>query len=1026
MLYFSSFSQAVYIPSKGSVTAKPIAPSAGVPTDARSYFYDSLNFRWRPYLSTSEVTSFLSSQALRRGHFPIIVNTGGTLSNGVITGGTNTEYWFKDGITNSDLVVKGGASSSPNVTGTLSQLRATTTATTGQVFFLSDYGGGFFINRGLNDGVHSDNTATIVLDAGGHWWERQQINELDVLWFGAVLDGFTDNLAPFISMINYANSVGGNVRFTINRGRMRIGEAVGVPNITSHNVFFVGKDPLTSWIVPTKGNYFKWKNPGGYVSGGGFENIRIQYYTPDSAATCTFDSAFSFRSNNVMFYNGTTFLDIKRSSDFVLNKTSAIFANKGLPLIRMKDGAGFKWADHDGVSQMEAVVPEWNRNSVMNVVPGTNIIDILGSWDSFELNLFAEKVYRVVNVDFAQNSGAVLFHASIHNCTADYIKDDVFHFENHGSGNGTGANGTFSNIEIKDNYMASWEGHGVRFKLDGGILAAASINGNETVFTGKSAVDITTTNNANPRYININNNRFIASSRLGPQYPTVHLTSTAEIIMNGNNLGGGIINNPATDWMDSTGLIVNSFNYPDSVRMSGNIIHNYSGFTGNVKEGYWKKDGGTITNSTADPIVITAPTTINSYNVVRDGIFSNSFLDLATNNTGVYLSNGETSIFGSGNMGGRFTATGQAVINNTLGVGLGTGRAALMPFEVKVSAGLHAGFMAAQQNPAAVELNAFNEDGSANIPLEFRATGYNFRVSPVSVLPAILPEQAVNLGQLTAKLDSSFAAHSGGTIDESNLVHKTGDESISNEKTFAAIRIGSFQTFANNTGIGWGYGDGTTAILANSAAGTGSMKFYTANVERLRLGYAGEIVASMPVTVPDATQPEHAVNLGQLTASLDNAFNTTQFTLRNGFGPGFQLFNSPAPNTGVVRTLNFLGSNYPVVTLTGDSVLNMDFSDFAHLSGTQTFSGQKTFTASTFFSGQPFITATLQASVVQGDFSILTRDNSSGRVESVPGSRVLNSLTVLPEFANNAIAVDNGLANGDFYRTGDVVKQVHP
>lgn len=107
MLYFSSFSQAVYIPSKGSVTAKPIAPSAGVPTDARSYFYDSLNFRWRPYLSVSEVLSFLSSTSLRRGHFPIIVNSGGTLLNGVVTGGVNSEYWFRNGYTNADLVLKG-------------------------------------------------------------------------------------------------------------------------------------------------------------------------------------------------------------------------------------------------------------------------------------------------------------------------------------------------------------------------------------------------------------------------------------------------------------------------------------------------------------------------------------------------------------------------------------------------------------------------------------------------------------------------------------------------------------------------------------------------------------------------------------------------------------------------------------------------------------------------------------------------------------------------------------------------------
>lgn len=102
---FVSVAQQTYQPSTDGVSiGRPIG-ATNFPTDARSYFRDRTNFTWRPYVSTTEVLTTLNTSAHRKGHFPIIVNTGGTLLNGVITGGSNAMWWFRDGLTNGDLVL---------------------------------------------------------------------------------------------------------------------------------------------------------------------------------------------------------------------------------------------------------------------------------------------------------------------------------------------------------------------------------------------------------------------------------------------------------------------------------------------------------------------------------------------------------------------------------------------------------------------------------------------------------------------------------------------------------------------------------------------------------------------------------------------------------------------------------------------------------------------------------------------------------------------------------------------------------
>ncbi len=95
-----------YNPALHTVTNKAIGIAQSNPVDARTYFYDATNFVYRPYVSTSEVLTYLYLSKYRVGQFDIVINTGGSLSSGVITGGTNSIWYFKNGTADSNLVQK--------------------------------------------------------------------------------------------------------------------------------------------------------------------------------------------------------------------------------------------------------------------------------------------------------------------------------------------------------------------------------------------------------------------------------------------------------------------------------------------------------------------------------------------------------------------------------------------------------------------------------------------------------------------------------------------------------------------------------------------------------------------------------------------------------------------------------------------------------------------------------------------------------------------------------------------------------
>lgn len=95
-----------YNPALATVTNKPLGLAQGFPTDARSWYYDPVNFLWRPYQSTAEVLSYLNLPKYRAGNFIIVVDSGGTLqSNGTYSPAGHATFWeFKDSTANANLV----------------------------------------------------------------------------------------------------------------------------------------------------------------------------------------------------------------------------------------------------------------------------------------------------------------------------------------------------------------------------------------------------------------------------------------------------------------------------------------------------------------------------------------------------------------------------------------------------------------------------------------------------------------------------------------------------------------------------------------------------------------------------------------------------------------------------------------------------------------------------------------------------------------------------------------------------------
>lgn len=88
--------KAQYNPSLHSATNKPLGIAQAVPTDARTWYFDSGTFTYRPYSSRAEILAYLNLAKYRSGQFDIIMDSAGQ----------RYVLYFRNGTADTDLTFK--------------------------------------------------------------------------------------------------------------------------------------------------------------------------------------------------------------------------------------------------------------------------------------------------------------------------------------------------------------------------------------------------------------------------------------------------------------------------------------------------------------------------------------------------------------------------------------------------------------------------------------------------------------------------------------------------------------------------------------------------------------------------------------------------------------------------------------------------------------------------------------------------------------------------------------------------------
>lgn len=383
-----------------------------------------------------------------------------------------------------------------------------------------------------NNGVYARiNGVTRSVDT-----KLQYANALD---FGFAGDNFTDNLPAWIAMINHINTVGGNLHIQFPEGEFKVGAAVGVPTITASNVRIQGVGPDATNLRLTSGVYWNLLGTTGLpVSDFAVDDLTITYAVPDTANPTLRGKISAWHTfQNVRFTGGATFAELGGlaladwSYNLRLRNCTVRIANAGKPFIRLIGGAGLYWDTFDNVGHMTSVAPTFDRVSTMNTLPGTNAVDIVGHWDTVEMSVFAEKLYRVLNIE---GDGTILFNIRLKDSVCDYIRDSVVYVDLGGT--------TFSSlhtVSIDNVYGVTWEGPAFYFRSKANAsISSVSFNNVYTPFTGKQAFYFDVDGGPGMRKFVVNGCKFIGTGRMSDSYPAMEIDAVEQLVMTGNRIGG--------------------------------------------------------------------------------------------------------------------------------------------------------------------------------------------------------------------------------------------------------------------------------------------------------------------------------------------------------------------------------------------------------------------------------------------------------------------------------------------------------
>ncbi|MFJ1539293.1 hypothetical protein ACIODS_12190 [Micromonospora chalcea] len=353
--------------------------------------------------------------------------------------------------------------------------------------------------------------------------------------FGFVGNGLADNTAAFIALVNHANSVGGNIDILFPPGTYNIGAAAGVPDITVPNVRFKGAHTDLTTLRLTGGTYFKLNGGSGVVRGFTLSDMTIRYNVPDTTSPTVRSLGFTGHVvERVRYYNGGTFIQMGSSTvmsySLKMRHVSVVLANVGKPFVNLVNGAGLTWDTFDGIYHIQSTAPVFDRASTMNTVPGTNVVDITGNWDSVELSVFAEKMYRVVSIDGPP--GTVVFNVRVKNSVCDYIRDCVVYADMKST-----PSSSLNTVSIDNVYGATWEGHAFYFRSDTSDVRNVTFNNVYTPFTGKSAVFFDAVNSGARKFM-FTGCRFLGVSRMDDTSHAVDIGLATNLTMLNNRIGG--------------------------------------------------------------------------------------------------------------------------------------------------------------------------------------------------------------------------------------------------------------------------------------------------------------------------------------------------------------------------------------------------------------------------------------------------------------------------------------------------------
>lgn len=212
---------------------KSVIVTGKYPADGKAAYFDATNLVSRAFTSVAEANSFIPINQRPNG-LTVLINTGGAVNpgstvvlNGVsylrgeIIAGTNTEYWYRNGVQDTNLVAKlipstiYTAGNGADITGTListnypvmssiAALRAAVSPNIGFLYKLRLNGTVGDYTYNASDSVSVDDSVMVIHSATGHGTFSRVYNYIDPLWFGAIPDDGVDDSYPMQKAINFA------------------------------------------------------------------------------------------------------------------------------------------------------------------------------------------------------------------------------------------------------------------------------------------------------------------------------------------------------------------------------------------------------------------------------------------------------------------------------------------------------------------------------------------------------------------------------------------------------------------------------------------------------------------------------------------------------------------------------------------------------------------------------------------------------------------------------------------------------